>query len=453
MKAIILAAGKGKRMQSDLQKVMHPILGKPIVQYAVEAAKEAGFTDITVVIGSDGEEIKKGLSATNKDLHFAIQEVALGTGNAVQAGAGRIQPTDEVLILCGDMPLVTSDFIKEMMQYNHAEKSDAVVAAVYLPTPSDFGRVYDENGDFTEIVEARDITPSHTKTDWANTGVFLFKGDALLNALGKITNNNNQNEYYLTDAPKILREEGKCVKVFHTRETLAVFTGINTQIHLAEAVAHMRNRINARHMLNGVRMLDPTTVFIDDTVKIARGVVIYPNVILEGDCEISANATIGMNTHLTNTKVCANAHIRQSVATNATIGAKTEVGPFAYLRPNAVIGDRCRIGNFVEVKNATLGDDTKMAHLAYIGDAEVGENVNYGCGAITANYDGKNKHITKIGDNAFIGSNSNLIAPVEIGKDGFVAAGSTITNNLPPNALGIARERQCIIPDWKRPSK
>jgi len=446
MKAIILAAGMGKRMQSDLQKVMHPILGKPIVQYVVEAAKDAGFDDITVVVGKDGEEIKKGLSGC-KGIFFAVQDEPLGTGHAVLAGAGRIEDDDDVLVLYGDMPLVTGEFIRGMLKFNRDNFCEAVVAAVYLPEMGDFGRVYDDNGYFIEIVEARDIK-NHPHTDWANTGIYLFKGASLLRGLGKMKNENSQREYYLTDVPMIICEEGKNVQVFHTREDMSVFTGINTQNHLAEAVGHMRARINGRHMVNGVRMIDPASVFIDDGVKISRGVVIYPGVILEGSCEIAEGAIIGPNSHMKNTIVGANANIRQSVTNDAKIGAGTDVGPFAYLRPGAVIGENCRVGNFVEVKNATLGKETKMAHLAYIGDADVGENVNYGCGAITANYDGEKKHRTIIGDNAFIGSNVNLIAPVEIGKDVVVAAGSTITDDLPPCSLGIARERQCVKLNW-----
>lgn len=449
MKAIILAAGKGKRMQSDLQKAMHPILGKPIVQYVAEAAKDAGFDDITVVTGKDSEEIKNGLSGCY-GLNFAVQEEPLGTGHAVQAGAGNIKADEDVLILYGDMPLVTNDFIRELMDFNRENPAEAVVVAVYRPNMGDFGRVYDENGDFIEIVEARDITPNHPKTDWANTGIGLFKGNSLLHGLSQLTNKNSQREYYLTDVPKILREEGKRVRVFHTRADMSVFTGINTQNHLAEAASYMQARINARHMENGVRMLNPVSVFIDSSVKIARSVVIYPNVILEGKCEIAEGAIIGANSHLKDTIVGTKAHIRQSATNGAKIGAETEVGPFAYLRHGAVIGEKCRVGNFVEVKNATLGNKTKMAHLAYIGDADVGSGVNYSCGAITANYDGEKKHRTIIGDNAFIGSNANLIAPIKIGENGFVAAGSTITDDLPPHAMGIARERQCVKLNWAK---
>jgi bifunctional UDP-N-acetylglucosamine pyrophosphorylase/glucosamine-1-phosphate N-acetyltransferase len=446
-KAIILAAGKGKRMQSDLQKVMHPILGKPIVQYVTEAAKEAGFDDVTVVVGCGGDDIIKGLGANCGELFFAVQDEPLGTGHAVLAGAGRIEDDDDVIVLCGDMPLVTAEFIKEMTEHSNAE---AVVAAVRRNEIGDFGRVYDNDGDFIEIVEACDITAEHSATNWGNTGIYLFKGASLLHGLSKIKNENSQNEYYLTDVPKILREEGRTVRVYHSRADESVFTGINTQIHLAEAVGHMQQRINGRHMSNGVRMINPASVFIDDSVKIGRGAVIYPNVILEGNCVISEKAIIGANSHLKDTFAGEGAHIKHSVTDNATIGAGTEVGPFAYLRPNAVIGENCRIGNFVEVKNSNLGNGTKMAHLAYIGDADVGEGVNYSCGAITANYDGAKKHRTAIGNNAFIGSNANLIAPVTIGESGFVAAGSTITHDLPPCALGIARERQTVKQNWKK---
>ncbi|MCL2356903.1 MAG: bifunctional UDP-N-acetylglucosamine diphosphorylase/glucosamine-1-phosphate N-acetyltransferase GlmU [Defluviitaleaceae bacterium] len=449
MKAIILAAGKGSRMQSDLQKVMHPMLGKPILQYVVEAAQEAGCDDITVVVGKDGEAVRKELGAVCDGVHFAVQDEPLGTGHAVLAGAGRVTDNDEVLVLCGDMPLITSDFIRELMKFKRDNFSEAVVAAIYRDELGDFGRVYDDNSYFIEIVEARDIK-NHPTTKWANTGIYTFRGRSLLRALGMMNNNNAQREYYLTDVPKIISEDGKNVQVFRSRAPMSVFTGINTQEHLAEAAAHMRSRINAGHMANGVRMLDPAATYIDDGIKIARGVVIYPNVILEGACEIAAGAIIGTGCHLTDTTVGENTHVRQSVAHSAKIGANCEVGPFAYLRPGAILGNDCRVGNFVEVKNANLADGVKMAHLAYIGDADVGQNVNFSCGAITANYDGSKKHRTKIGDNAFIGSNVNLIAPVEIGADAIIAAGSTITDTVPPCALGIARERQCIKPGYSK---
>jgi len=444
MKAIILAAGDGKRMNSPVSKVLHPILGKPMVRYVADVARDAGFSDITVVVGKNPCGIEEAFA--DFPVKFAVQATPQGTGDAVKAGAGGIAPDDDVLVLCGDMPLITAEFLREFAEFSRG--ADATVAAVYKPEPGDFGRVFDSGGDFIEIVEARDITPAHSHTDWANTGIYIFRGESLLGGLESITNANSQGEYYLTDVPKILRTRGGCVRVFHSREDLSVFTGINTQVQLADAVRFMQQRINATHMIAGVRMIDPSSVFIDADVKISRGAVIYPGCILEGACEIGENATIWPNSHLQNTIVGAGAAVRQSVCADAVIGAGTQVGPFAYLRPGTVIGEKCRVGNFVEIKNATLGDGVKMAHLAYIGDADVGKGVNYSCGAITANYDGKKKYRTKIGDNAFIGSNVNLIAPIEIGEKGYVAAGSTLTDNVPPCALGLGRARQCNKEDW-----
>jgi len=445
MKAIILAAGHGTRMRSSTQKVMHPILGKPIVAYVADACKNAGISDITLVVGSESDDIRAALPGYN----YATQTTQLGTGHAVQAAAGYIQPNDDVLIIYGDMPLVTAGFIQEFVSFYYANNCAGAVAALYWPDSKDFGRVYaDENGLFEAIIEARDLKPENPNTDWTNTGINIFKGSALLQGLSQMTNSNSQGEFYLTDVPKILRDAGQAVYVFCTKEGVSTFTGINTQAQLAEAARHMRDRINLRHMENGVRVLDPATTYMDETVEIAQDVIIYPGCILEGTCKIDEGAVIGPYTHMCDTIVGKATTVRQSVLTDAKLGDNTTVGPFAYLRPGAVIGNNCRIGNFVEVKNANIGDKTAMAHLAYIGDADVGSNVNYSCGAITANYDGKNKHRTVIADGAFIGCNANLVAPVEIGEGALVAAGSTITDALPEYSLGVARARQVNKVDW-----
>ena len=447
MKAIILAAGQGKRMRSSTHKLMHPILGKPFLQYVPEACKKAGITDITVVVGSDSKDIQDALPGYN----FATQTTPLGTGHAVQSAVGHIEPSDDVLILCGDMPLITAEFIREFCAFYHAKNCAAAIAAVYKPDAGDFGRVYaDENDVFEAIVEARDITPTSPHTNWANTAINLFKGEALLLGLKNLTNNNSQKEYYLTDVPKILRDMGQMVYVFRATEDATTFTGINTQAQLAEAARHMRDRINLRHMENGVRMLDPATTYIDDAVELAGDVILYPGCILEGACKIEEGAVIGPYTHMRDTTIGTNTTVSQSVLTCAKVGANTTVGPYAYLRPGAVIGNKCRVGNFVEIKNANLGDGAKAAHLSYIGDADVGRNVNYSCGAITANYDGKNKFRTTIADGAFIGSNSNLVAPVDIGEGAYIAAGSTITDAVPEYSMGIARERQTTKENWVR---
>ena len=450
MKAIILAAGQGTRMRSGLQKFLHPILGKTILQYIAEAAFEAGIEDVTIVVSPDGV-VKKEFGGLYPQLNFAVQETPLGTGHAIMAGMERVGDNDDVLVMLGDMPLVTGEFIRGLKAFKANAGCQAVVTAASCPGSEDLGRVYaDADGRFLEIVEARDMKAGAADTEWINTGYFLINGGALKHGLSKLDNKNSQNEYYATDIPKILREDGFDVRVYKSRADMAVFTGINTQVQLAEAVGHMRRRINERHMLNGVRMIDPATVYIDDMVEIEQGTVIYPGVILEGECKIGANVTIGANSHLTNTSVGAFAHIRQSVMSDSNIGAGTTVGPFAYLRPDSIIGEKCKVGSFVEVKNANVAAKSKIPHLSYVGDADVGTGVNIGCGAITANYDGKNKHRTVIGDGVFVGSNVNLVAPVKLGDGAFVAAGSTITKDVPSCALGIARARQEEKLDWNK---
>jgi len=445
MKAIILAAGHGTRMRSNTQKVMHPILGKPLIKYITEACNEAGIADITIVVAKDSDDIRAALPGCK----YATQIIQLGTGHAVQAAVSTIEADDDVLILAGDMPLITSNFIHEFFMFYSKKNCAGAVAAVYKSNVGDFGRVYaNKDGLFESILEARDLLPESPHTNWANTSIYLFKGASLLHGLTQLTNTNSQGEFYLTDVPKILRDEGQAVYIFQSKEDEATFAGINTQAQLAEAARHMRNRINLRHMENGVRIQDPATTYIDDTVKIAENVVLYPGCVLEGDSKIDEGAIIGPYTHLRDTIIGKFSSVRQSALTSAKIGEKTEVGPFAHLRPGAVISNNCRVGNFVEVKNANIDDNTKMGHLAYIGDADVGKNVNYGCGAITVNYDGKNKYRTVIADGAFIGSNSNLVAPVEIGAEAYVAAGSTITDALPAYSLGIARARQVNKENW-----
>jgi bifunctional UDP-N-acetylglucosamine pyrophosphorylase/glucosamine-1-phosphate N-acetyltransferase len=401
-----------------------------------------------VVISPDADEIraKYGSDATG----FAVQESARGTGHAVMAADAHYIDDDEVMILCGDMPLVSAHFLGEFAAFFRESGCVAAVAAVQKQDMGDFGRVYDDGGKLQAIVEARDITPQHASTNWGNTGIYMFRGASLRRALAQITTDNSQGEYYLTDAPMILAKAGEDVRVFHSQENENAFIGINTQMQLSQAAWHMQCAINLHHLNAGVCINSPDTTFIDSTAIIAPGAIIRSGCIIEGSCEIAAGAVIGPNSHLTDTIVRENATVRHSVTEGAVIGAGTAVGPFAYLRPGADIGEKCRIGNFVEVKNATLADGVKMAHLSYIGDADVGAGVNYSCGAITANYDGTNKHRTTIGAGAFIGSNVNLVAPVNIGEGAFAAAGSTITQDLPPCALGIARSRQTCKENWRK---
>jgi bifunctional UDP-N-acetylglucosamine pyrophosphorylase/glucosamine-1-phosphate N-acetyltransferase len=448
MKAIILAAGQSKRMQSQTPKVLHPFLGKPLLKYVTDACSMAGVKDITVVVSPGNTDLIQ--AALPGDIRFVPQENPKGTGHAVLAAKEHIKPTDDVLILYGDMPLITSEFIETLWKFYAKSDAEGVITALNLPGISDFGRVYVSAGDMlARIVEFKDITPNDPSTELINVGIYIFKGEALLYGLERITDNNKQKEYYLTDVPGVLRAANRSIKVF-TSHDKSLFAGINNQMQLAEAAAVMRGRINARHMANGVRMLDPATTYIDDTVTIEGETVLYPGVILEGDCKIGEGAVIGPDTRMVNTIFGAASTVQYSVLTNAMVGNHTDVGPYAYVRPGSDIGCNCKIGNFVEIKNSRVGGYTKASHLAYIGDAEVGENVNFSCGAITVNYDGKNKHLTTIRNNAFVGCNASLVAPVTVEEGAFVAAGSTITNDVPAHALAIARERQTNKENWKK---
>jgi bifunctional UDP-N-acetylglucosamine pyrophosphorylase/glucosamine-1-phosphate N-acetyltransferase len=281
------------------------------------------------------------------------------------------------------------------------------------------------------------------------TGILIIKGEALLKGLAGINYDKAEREYSLSDVSDALQKMNYNLKSYHSDYPARIFTRITNHIQLAEAAAYLRAQINDIHMGNGVQMYDPLTAYIDETVKIAEDVIIYPNVILEGNCVIEAGAVIGPDTQLVNVIIGSESRIQNSVLIDARVGKRTEIGPFAYLRPGAVIGDDCRVGDFVEVKNSSVGNRTKIAHLGYVGDSDVGENVNWGCGAITANYDGKHKHRTVIGDNVFVGCNSNLIAPVNLGDGAFIAAGSTITDEVPPAAIAIARQRQTTKLNWK----
>ena len=441
MKAIILAAGTGTRMKSDLPKVLHPLAGKPLIHYVIDACFDAGIEDITVIIGKGGEAVKEAIS---QPVNFVWQHQQLGTGHAVLCAKEHINPDDRIVVLYGDSPLITSKLLKDLLDFQVEKDAQNVVVAARVPDPSGYGRVVTTaSGDFVDIVEDKDLAPGQRCIDFINTGVFVSTGKELLYGLERLDNNNSKQEYYLTIIPKIVKESGFKVAVYDAPD-YSQFLGINSQKQLAEALAILRSRITDRHFENGVVISDPSTVYIDADVEIETGVILHPGVMLYGKCRIDKGAVIGPYAQITDSQIGPGSVVRNSLLEGVQIGADCQVGPFAYLRGGTVIGDRCRIGDFVELKNSTLGDDTKAAHLAYIGDAEVGDRVNFGCGAVTVNYDGAKKHLTVIEDDVFIGSNVNLVAPVEVRTGAFVAAGSTITHEVPADALAIARERQTI---------
>ena len=438
MKAIILAAGVGKRMKSDLPKTLHTTAGKPMLHYVIDACQQAGIHDITVVIGKGGELVQAAIS---QPVRFVWQDQQLGTGHAALCAKQHISPDDRVVILYGDTPLITPEFLKNLSAFQQEKSAHGVVVAVQVPDPTGYGRVMTKDGKFEAIIEQRDLTADQHTIDLINTGLYMSTGQALLQGLERLNNNNNSQEYYLTDVPKIVSDAGLHVVVYCAADHLQ-FMGVNSQKQLAEAAVVLRSRIIDRHFENGVTIIDPSAVYIDASVEIEQGAVLLPGVMLHGHSRIGEGAVIGPHTQITDSVIGPRTVVRNSVIEEAEIGADCKIGPFAYLRNEAKVGDRCRIGDFVEIKKSTLGNDTKAAHLAYIGDATIGERVNFGCGAITVNYDSKYKHQTVVEDEAFIGSNVNLIAPVTVHSGAYVAAGSTITEEVPEDALAIARERQ-----------
>lgn len=438
--AVILAAGKGTRMKSKLYKVLHPVLGRPMVQHVIKQLQPVDLEEIVTVVGFGAEQVSE---VVGEDSRFVIQEEQLGTGHAVQQAEELLgNKKGTTIVVCGDTPLITEDTYSALFDHHEKEGAKATILTAEVEDPTGYGRVIrDENSEVSRIVEHKDANEAERQVNEINTGTYCFDNEALFAALKKVSNDNAQGEYYLPDVIEILRGEGEKVSAFVTpdfSETL----GVNDRVALAEAEKIMRRRINEQHMRAGVTIIDPDSTYIGPDVEIGPDAVIHPGTVLTGKTVIEAEAEIGPNTEISNCTVGAATVIRHSVAADSKIGAGVQIGPFAHIRPFAAIGDDVKIGNFVEIKKSEIGDKTKISHLSYIGDSEVGEKVNIGCGTITVNYDGQKKFVTKIEDEAFIGCNSNLIAPVSVGKRAYVAAGSTITNDVPADSLSIARSRQ-----------
>ncbi|MGF7015762.1 bifunctional UDP-N-acetylglucosamine diphosphorylase/glucosamine-1-phosphate N-acetyltransferase GlmU [Ornithinibacillus bavariensis] len=438
--AIILAAGQGTRMKSKLYKVLHPVLGKPMVQHVLEHVKAVGLEEIVTVVGYGSDKVKEQLGETSE---YVLQEEQLGTGHAVMQAEELLQDKKgTTIVVCGDTPLISEETFQKLVEFHEKEGSKATILTAKAEKPYGYGRVIrNANQEVERIVEQKDASPEELLVDEINTGTYCFDNEVLFEALRSVTNENAQGEYYLTDVIEILKKKSEKVMAFlcpDFDETL----GVNDRLALAQAEKLMKRRINEMHMRNGVTIIDPDNTYIETDVVIESDVVIYPGTMISGPSIIRENAIIGPNSEIVNCEVGKDTVIKQSVATDSKIGERVKIGPFAHIRPDAVIADEVKIGNFVEIKKSELGVGSKVSHLSYIGDAHVGSNVNIGCGTITVNYDGKNKHLTTIEDDAFIGCNSNLIAPVTIGKGSYVAAGSTITKDVPADALSVARARQ-----------
>ncbi|WP_371376353.1 bifunctional UDP-N-acetylglucosamine diphosphorylase/glucosamine-1-phosphate N-acetyltransferase GlmU [Sporomusa aerivorans] len=444
--AVILAAGKGTRMKSTLPKVLHRVGGKPMVQHVLGAANFAGAAKSVVIVGFGAESVTEALTG---QAEFAVQAEQLGTGHAVmQAKPQLANFNGTVMVLCGDTPLLTGELLQKLYREHTKAQAAATVLTAVMPDPAGYGRVIrNTDGQVVKIVEHKDASPAELAVREINTGIYCFAAGLLLKALDSLTCNNSQGEYYLTDVIAILNNQGEKVWAVNAddyRETL----GINSRVQLAEAEGIIRRRKLEILMENGVTIMDPNSTFIDAQVEIGPDTVIYPFTWIQGQSKIGANSVIGPSSRLSDTVVGAQATIHFTYAHDCVIGNQVTVGPYVHLRPQTVLADGVKIGNFVEVKNTVVGEKSKIPHLSYIGDTDMGAGVNIGSGTITVNYDGVHKHRTTIEDNAFIGCNTNLVAPVTVGRGSYVAAGSTITKNVPPGSLGVARARQNNIEGW-----
>ncbi|TDL84837.1 bifunctional UDP-N-acetylglucosamine diphosphorylase/glucosamine-1-phosphate N-acetyltransferase GlmU [Vibrio vulnificus] len=444
--AIILAAGQGTRMKSKLYKVLHPVCGKPMVQHVIDQVNQLQIEDIVTVIGHGAEKVQEQLGDSCK---YALQEQQLGTAHAVmQAESVLSAKSGTTLVICGDTPLIKAETMKELIALHEQSQAKATILTAYADNPAGYGRVLRGEGGLVEkIVEHKDASEEERYVKEINTGTYCFDNQALFSALKKVSNENVQGEYYLPDVIEILKEEGEVVTAFQSsdfEETL----GVNDRVALSQAEQILRKRINETHMRNGVTIIDPLTTYIEADVQIGQDTVINPGSFIKGKSIIGQDCLIGPNTEISNCEIGDGTEVLQSVVHESSIGSFVKIGPFAHVRPQSDIKDSVKIGNFVEIKKTVFGKGSKASHLSYIGDAEVGENVNIGCGSITVNYDGKNKYLTKIEDNVFIGCNSNLVAPVTVGEGAYVAAGSTITQDVPQQALSVARARQVNKEDY-----
>lgn len=442
-KLIILAAGKGTRMKTQLPKVMHQVANKPILEHVIDNAHLEENMEVILVVGYGSEVVEAHFGDRVK---YTYQTEQLGTGHAVMMAIDHIDDEDEVIIACGDTPLISKEAFKELANVK-SKGYDAVVMTSVVDNPQDYGRIIKSRGLFQKIVEERDATDDQRKIAEVNVGTYIIDGKVLKDAIKKIKNHNNQKEYYLTDVFEIAAKEARVTTSVIDQESML---GVNSRLQQAQAEEILQKRINMCHMENGVTIKDPRSTYIDKDVIIEEDVIIFPNCHIRGNTKIGKNTVIRENTTIENSIIGENSTIQSSTITESKIGNHTTVGPYAYLRPKSDVGNNCKIGDFVELKNARFGDGSKASHLSYIGDAIVGKNVNIGCGVVFVNYDGKNKFVSEVGDNSFIGSNSNLVAPVKLGEHSFVAAGSTITDDVPAEGLAIARGRQVIKENWNK---
>ena len=445
--SVILAAGMGTRMKSKMPKVLHKVCGKPLSKWVIDASKAAGADKVCAVVGHKAETVKEVLGDV---CEFALQAEQKGTGHAVMQAIDVIKNSKgEVVILNGDTPLITAETINKAIEYHKNNGNQATVITAILDDATGYGRIVrDNDGSVLKIVEQKDASEEEKKINEVNSGMYVFDAQSLVYALDKITPNNAQGEYYLTDTLEILLSAGKKIGGYAISDNDEI-RGINDRVQLNEAEKIMQKRINEYHMRNGVTMRNPESVYIEDGVEIGNDTEICQNVTIKSGTKIGSDCVIGSGSMLDRAVIHDGVDVLSSVILESEVDEGTHVGPFAYIRPNCHVGKEVKVGDFVELKNSNIDDGTKISHLTYIGDSDVGKRVNFGCGTVTCNYDGKKKYRTTIGDDCFVGCNTNFVSPINVGDGVYIAAGSTITEDIPENSLSIARARQVKKEGWK----
>lgn len=438
--AIILAAGKGTRMKSDLPKVMHKVAGLTMLEHVYRAVQAITPAKTVTVIGHKAELVREVLGDKSE---FVMQTEQLGTGHAVMMAEDELAGLDgQTLVIAGDTPLITGDSLTKLVDFHVNHKNVATILTAEADDPFGYGRIIrNENDEVTKIVEQKDANDFEKQVKEINTGTYLFDNKRLFEALKNINTNNAQGEYYLTDVIGIFKEAGEKVGAYKLRD-FDESLGVNDRVALATAEKVMRARLTKQHMVNGVTFVNPDATYLDADVEIGEEAVIEANVTLKGQTKVGDRTVLTTGTYLVDALIGEDAVITNSMIEESTVEAGVTVGPYAHIRPGSTLAKDVHIGNFVEVKGSSIGENTKAGHLTYIGNAEVGSNVNFGAGTITVNYDGQNKYKTTIGNNVFVGSNSTLIAPLEIGDNALTAAGSTITEDVPMDSIAIGRGRQ-----------
>ena len=446
---VILAAGKGTRMRSKLPKVLHQLAGKPMVGHVIDTAKKIQAGAIHVVIGHGAEQVQQNFA--DADLHWAIQSEQLGTGHAVAQAMPAVKADSIVLIAYGDVPLVTAETLSALV--DAANENTLSLLTVYLDNPTGYGRIVRESGVITAIVEQKDASEEQLLINEVNTGILAVSAAKLNQWLPALSSNNAQGEYYLTDIIAMAVKDGMTVTAQHPQSAMEV-EGANNRLQVAGLERFYQQQQAERLMTEGATLADPARIDIRGDLTIGQDIFIDVNCVFIGDVTIADDVTIGPNCVIENSTIGKGTVIKaNSILENATVAENCDVGPFARLRPGSVLADKAKVGNFVETKKANIGEGSKVNHLTYIGDSNIGKGVNIGAGTITCNYDGVNKSTTNIGDGAFIGSNSSLVAPVNIGSNATVGAGSTISSDIADNQLGVARGKQKNLDSWKRPTK